>query len=165
MVDIDLTSLNSVTPYHVGKVKEGVYVFQTEGGTFYTIMFDEDMQLAGCQTYQFIIERDEKNGTDYGYAVRDTILSIIYAFFGSNNDILLYICDTSDGKETARNRLFLRWFKASLKSDDFIIKNAQAIVEDSVFYAAIIVRKDNPKVNEITEEFDYIAENIAVSKS
>lgn len=45
-----------------------------------------------------------------------------------------------------------------------IIKNAQAIVEESAFYAAIIVRKSHPKIKEITEEFDYIAENIAVNK-
>jgi hypothetical protein len=37
---------------------------------------------------------------------------------------MLYICDTSDSREAARNRLFIRWFKQSAEPNRFTIRSA-----------------------------------------
>ena len=71
--------------------------------------------------------------------------------------VLLYICDTSDGKEDSRNRLFLRWFEKYAEPGRFTICNAHANVEGEVVYAAIIVENRNPKLKEIMEDFEEAA--------
>ena len=68
--------------------------------------------------------------------------------------VSLYICDTSDGKEGSRNRLFLHWFEKHAEPNRLTICTAHAQIEDEVVYAAIIVDNRNPKVNEITADFE-----------
>lgn len=55
------------------------------------------------------------------YEVRFTLFAIIDEFFHENEDVLLYVCDTSNNREAARNRLFIRWFKQSARPDRFTI--------------------------------------------
>lgn len=38
--------------------------------------------------------------------VRDTIIAIVENFFQENQDVMLYICETGDGKQSMRRRLF-----------------------------------------------------------
>ena len=68
------------------------------------------------------------------------------------------MCDTTDGREAHRNRLFLRWFKESDTLGQFTIKTANAKVEDQTLYVAIIVENNNPKIEEITNSFEAEAE-------
>lgn len=71
--------------------------------------------------------------------------------------LLLYVCDTSDNREAARNRLFIRWFKQSAQPDRFTIRSASTTIEGQGFYAAIIVENRNPLLTDITADFDKTA--------
>ena len=73
---------------------------------------------------------------------------------------MLYICDTSDGREAARNRLFLRWFKQADTTDRFTILTADAKVENETIYAALIVQNSHPKLSDIKMEFDMLSTNL-----
>lgn len=88
--------------------------------------------------------------------IKDTIIAIIEDFFIANQDVLLYICDTSDNREAARNRLFLRWFEQH-SFGRFTICTADSQVEDTNFYMAIIVANDNPQKDSITLDFETTA--------
>lgn len=66
---------------------------------------------------------------------------------------MLYICDTSDGREAARNRLFLSWFEREA-NERFIIRTAKAKIEDEVIYTAIIVANDHPALQAILRDFE-----------
>lgn len=66
--------------------------------------------------------------------------------------VQLYICDTSDNREAARNRLFLRWFK-QCSTGKYTICTADSKVEDTNFYMAIIVDNNNSKLEDITLDF------------
>lgn len=90
--------------------------------------------------------------------IEATVLAIIEEFFRSNQHVLLYICDTSDGKESSRSRLFLRWFERHASPDRFTICTANARVEDETVYVAIIVDNRNPKLQAITDDFKQTAE-------
>lgn len=59
----------------------------------------EDVPLGGCDTYQFGFRKREDSHTGYDSKVRDTLITIIEQFFAENDNVLLYICDTSDGRE------------------------------------------------------------------
>ena len=86
-----------------------------------------------------------------------TILAILNIFFFFHLDVLLYMCDDSDGREANRNRLFLAWFKKHAAPERFTIRTASAIVEGKGFYAAIIVENRNPLLETIIADFESTA--------
>ena len=68
----------------------------------YSVGFMPDNEIAGCASYQFFINRLKGDVDGSDEKVRMTIMVIIDEFFATHNDIMLYICDTSDGREAAR---------------------------------------------------------------
>lgn len=153
---LSLEHINLTSPYKIEKLNDFVFVFHTKANVVYYISFKEDMDIAGLISYQFIIERKtEKQG--YDSDVQGSVIAIINEFFAQNNDILLYICDTSDGRESIRNRLFIRWFKETDITRQFEIKTADAVVDGEGMFFAIIFKKDNPKYDDITNEFDEVS--------
>ena len=96
--------------------------------------------------------------------IKDTLIAIIEQFFAENANVLLYICDTSDGREEKRNRLFVRWFEEFATPDRFTMKTANATVEGQGFYAAIIVENTNPMLEAIVGDFKQTAESLTGEK-
>lgn len=92
------------------------------------------------------------------------MIAIIEQFFAENNNVLLYICDTSDGREAKRNRLFIKWFEDFATPDRFTMETANAIVEGEGFYAAIIVENSNPMLEAIVSDFKQTAESLTDEK-
>ena len=153
---LSIENIRCTAPCPVEQASESMFVFHTKANVLYSVSFKEDMEIAGLQTYQFIIERiSDKQG--YDTEVKDTIVAIVREFFSQNNEILLYICDTQDGREAARNRLFLKWFKESDDEGLYEIKAADANVEGEGLFFAIIYKKSSAKYEEITREFDDVA--------
>lgn len=154
MIDFSLNRILEDSPYGITLSGTG-FIFKTDYGIHYRVSFDkEDIVLGNCETYQLILQNVENVRMPHDPKVELTVLAIIYEFFRSNQHVLLYICDTSDGKESSRNRLFLYWFEKHAEPNRFTICTAHAQIEDEVVYAAIIVDNRNPKVNEITADFE-----------
>lgn len=164
MIQLSLDSINDHAYYYVMLSPKGNYIFETERGIHYSTSFEEDTPFGGCNSYQFIIEKIDRVRAPHDPHVEQTILAIINEFFRSYLDVLLYICDTSDGREEKRNRLFLTWFDKHAEPDRFTICTAQAIVEGQGFYAAIIIENRNPKLAEIIEDFNKTAEALTNGK-
>lgn len=153
MIDFSLKHILQNSPYDITLSELG-FIFLTDNGIHYRVSFDEeDIVLGGCKTYQLILQNVEHVRAPYDPKIETTVLAIIDEFFRSNQHVLLYICDTSDGKEVGRNRLFLRWFEHHASSDRFTICTANAKVEDEMIYVTIIVDNRNPHLSAITEEF------------
>ena len=93
-----------------------------------------------------------------------TILAILEEFFAEHLDVLLYMCDDSDGREANRNRLFLTWFRKHAAPERFTIRAASAIVEGKEFYAAIIVENRNPLLENIIADFEMTAQVLTGGK-
>ena len=143
------------------------FMFQTDLGIHYIVSFSkEDIVLGGCNTYQLIIRKIEEARSPHDPKVEATILAIIKEFFEatilaiikeffcSNLEVMLYLCDTSDGREESRNRLFVTWFDRYINKDGFIIRKAHAQVEGEGMFLCIIVDKRNPRLKAITDDFD-----------
>lgn len=156
MNKFDIESINKVSPYKVSY--DGVqFVFQTQYGIHYEIRFFEEEPIGGCETWQFSFAKAEEIAAPEDPYVRFTLFAIIDEFFIKNENVLLYICDTSDSREAARNRLFIRWFKQSAEIGRFTIRTASTTIEGQGFYAAIIVENRNPRIIDITSDFDQTA--------
>ena len=157
MIDFSLKRILDNSPYDITLSEVG-FIFLTDNGVHYRVSFDEeDIILGGCKTYQLILQNVEHQRAAHDPKIEATVLAIIDEFFRSNSHVLLYVCDTSDGKEEGRNRLFLRWFERHAKPGRFTIRTAKARVEEESIYVAIIVENTNPNLNAVTADFDATA--------
>lgn len=131
------------------------FTFKTDYGIHYSVSFSkEDIVLGDCATYQLIIRKIEDIKSQHDPKVEATILSIIKEFFRSNLEVMLYICDTSDGREKSRNRLFLSWFERYASKELFTICKAHATIEGEGMFICIVVENRNPRLKAITEDFE-----------
>jgi len=153
---LNLDNINSKSPYKV--TMEGKQlVFETRYRLHYEIRFFEEQRIGGCETWQFSFAKAENVSSPEDPYVRFTLFAVIDEFFSENANVMLYICDTSDSREAARNRLFIRWFKESAQHNRFTIRSASTTIEGQGFYAAIIVENRNPLLTNITADFDRTA--------
>ena len=102
--------------YEVKKTEEG-YFFTTSNGEEYFVYFLPVFTLfegTGFSVYSFNIERT--NGkTDKTVRkqddISDTIAHILIQFFAKQQNAVITQCETMDGRQDARARLFDFWFE------------------------------------------------------
>lgn len=164
MTPLSLQQINKTSPYQVTKTDGEAYCFHANNGVDYDVSLIEEMMIGGCRAYQIIIAKVNDIKSAHDPNVRKVIFAIIDEFFNANNDLLLYICDSSDGREAIRNRLFLSWFEHNSEEGRFVIRTANANIEGSGFYAAIIIEKANPMIQSVIEEFDYASSCMTENK-
>ena len=111
---VDLLSLdviNANSEYTVRKDdKEDTLSFVTDNSAEIFISFEKDDILQSGLVYQFGISNPKGTKSPRDSKVRNTILAIIEEFFDKNKAALLYICETGDGLQQMRSRLFQYWF-------------------------------------------------------
>lgn len=110
MNTLDISAINTNAPYSVWNVDE-YYFFRTKYGALYKIGFMPDDTIWDENAYQFLIVNENNTTSPNDAHLKETVFCIIEGFFKANPSILLYLCETGDGKQASRNRLFIRWFK------------------------------------------------------
>jgi hypothetical protein len=71
---------------------------------------------------------------------------------------VVYICDSSDLKQSVRKRKFDQWVEY-FKGQEFAKVNSTINdLDGRVYHNALIIRRDNPHYIEITEAFIKLAE-------
>ena len=127
--------LHSRHPYDFRKAEDAVYYFGTENGLKYKAYFIE-FPSTFYNLYSFSFDKEEGD-SPHDQRVEDTIVAILADFFDSENYVLGYTCDVTDGREMARKRLFNRWFEqandGSLRKIDFQTDN---------IFVSLIVNRD-----------------------
>lgn len=155
MKALSLQRINAHSPYEVSCDNHwGVYKFVSDYGVSFGVSFDLDLTMTSGEAYQFSIINYESKPSPRDEKVRATVMSIVEEFFIQNNAALLYICETGDGKQKMRSRLFYYWFEAYKNHSDFLILPMTVEEEDGVQnFAALIIRRDNPNFNDVVTEF------------
>ena len=155
MNKLSLDSINSYSPYEVFlSEKIRGYLFVTSYEVQYSIDFIEDDLLTQSESYQFIIQNINNSSSPRDPFVRETIMRIVEEFFQKNQSTLLYICDSSDGKQSMRSRLFNYWFEGYSEKDKYEILSSNVVdAEGTPTYVSVIFRKDNPDAEIIKDEF------------
>ena len=158
---LNLSYINLRAPYTMWNTQPEYYYFKTDRGAVFKVGFMSDYTIWQDDAYQFIIVNENNEPSPLDMKLKETIFCVIEAFFSANPDILLYLCDTGDGKQAARNRLFLRWFREYSDKHLYFLRTAEIeeIVDEKtgkklMNFAALIVQKSNPKLEEIVREFD-----------
>ncbi|WP_278670601.1 DUF6169 family protein [Leyella stercorea] len=155
MVELSLDRINAVAPYQVQlDSRTGLYKFVSDYQVGFSVAFEENDLLQSGESYQFALTNYEGKKSPRDNKVRITILAIIGEFFAKNEAALLYICETGDGMQKMRNRLFHFWFGVYAEHDEFLfLPQVVYDEEDNENYAALIIRRDNPKFNDLVTEF------------
>lgn len=139
----------------------GKYLFSTNQGANYVISLTEEFELGGCMGYQIGVRNANHKHGSFDPKIRETIVAILEEFFRVNLNVLLYVCDTSDQREGARNRLFIKWFREFAATGQYTFCSADAMVEGEGFYTAIIVESRNPHLEAIKQDYEAMAENLS----
>lgn len=152
---IDIGRINNVSPYKVQPAKtDNFFEFVTDYGVRYSIGFMPDDGLLSVEAYHFIIANMENKPSPKDEKVRLTVMVCIEEFFARKNNVMLYICETGDGKQAVRNRLFHYWFSQYENRSLFTCLTSSVIDEDdNTNYATLLVRNDNPMLAKIIFEF------------
>ena len=151
---LDLNFVNRFASYKVWTEDGKDYLIETNRGNIFVVGFMDDYSIWPTGAYQFTINNQSHLPSPNDHKLREAILLLIEAFFAANPDILLYICETGDGKQVFRSRLFVRWFNTYNRRDDYVMQTAEVEEEGTKNFAALIVQKSNPRLREIIAEFD-----------
>lgn len=139
------------------------YVFQTKHGITYEVTFKssgylfEQYTLLQQNTFEFsILVADNPTGIapPSDRLIPATTAAIFFDFFKQKDQIVVYICDTSDGRASVRNRKFNQWFdwykgSAFLKIDMQLGQD----LTGQTYFTAMILRTDHPMLGEVVNAF------------
>ena len=154
MNPLDLTRVCRLSPYKVWTKDGRDYTIETNRGHIFVIGFMDDYSIWPSGAYQFTITNQSHQPSPLDETLRETILLLIEAFFAANPDILLYICETGDGRQAFRSRLFVRWFNNYTGRDAYVMQTAEVQEGNTRNFAALIVQKSNPRLKDILAEFN-----------
>ena len=156
---LSLESINKRSPYVVGLYSDcGPYLFTSDNGVELAVDFIDDELITKAISYQLVISNVNNRHSPRDKKVQDTILAIVEEFFDRNQAALLYVCETGDGKQMARYRLFSYWFDMFEYSIRYTSLSTSLVDEDGIMNAAtIFIRNDNPRLSEIVNEFNETA--------
>lgn len=155
MKELNTARMNEHCPYRLEKSvrRHNYFTFTSSVGAEFAVGFDED-DLFSFESYQFIIVKTNEIPSPRDKGVRDTVIAVIQEFFRVNNSTMLYICDTGDGKQAMRSRLFNYWISSVLDKGKFTILQSSIKDEEGIDnYYAIITRNDNPFAKQAINEF------------
>ncbi len=152
---INLERYNARSPYKATHAAtEGFYEFTTDYGVIYSVGFMADDSIISQNAYQFIITNANNRPSPKDEKVKEAIIVMIDEFFNTDKNVLLYICETGDGKQAMRNRLFQYWFSQYEKKEEYTFLSSSVIDEEGVVnYATIIVKNSNPYLADAVREF------------
>ena len=154
MLRFSLESINSRSPYRVQVSADGSFCFTTDESLTYEVGFVKDYMFSAENAYQIFLMPKGTPNTTKDDKMQQTVTVIIEEFFQSNDMLLDYICETRDGRQAVRNRLFSRWFYQYPKRDLFTLRTIEIAHEDLLYFASAIIRNDNPHYNEYMEAID-----------
>lgn len=147
MEELELNRINANSPYIVElDFSTGLFKFVSDFGVSFSVAFEKDELLQSGESYQFALTNYEGTKSPRDSKVRETVMCIVAA--------LLYICETGDGMQKMRSRLFSYWFSVYAENDDFLfLPQVVYDEEENENYAALIIRRDNPLFNDLVSEF------------
>lgn len=166
-----LSDQSEILPYTLIS-EEGTdvsYTFITDNNIQYVVRyvsstdyyFDESSDIGDTEILEFQfapIQKETKPLRDLRIA--ETLATSMRDVLRLRKNAILYICDSSDGKQAARSKLFDRWFKSY--SWEMVVKHDGKLANtDSPEseYVSLIVNTENPYTDNVVEAFSFIIES------
>ena len=135
-------TINKNSPYRVSLDSHNEIIFNTNGCSM-CVGFTDDYMISEHGVYQIYIQNKSKTPSLRDVKLRDTIQLIFECFFENKNRVAVYICDSMDGKQHIRNRLFRMWFNSYSQKQHYTLKTASIEFEGTSYYSALLIHNDN----------------------
>lgn len=137
----------SPSPYSISTEGNFDYTFVTKDSIKYHAYFIEAfyMHPEFTNVYSFNIEPEgspESNRHHIDSRIAATVIYILTQFFASHKNAMIVVCDSCDGKELKRQRLFNRWFD-NYNNDRLIKIEASFQTSDYLMLVSMYIDKDN----------------------
>jgi len=151
-----IDDINKKAPYRVlfREDRPCNFYFITDYKVEYSISFCMDYSIIPSGAYALDITNAKHKASPNDIKFRQTLVAIIEEFFEKNNDVMLYITETGDEKQSSRNRLFVRWFNTYEHKERYVIHTAEGELEGQMNFLAFFSRRDNPHLLQYLEEFN-----------
>ena len=141
--------------------RQNSYFFVTEHEVVYEIkfvpsgyLFESRPELV-IQAFEMIISVVDKPITGRlpaGPLTAPTIHAIFYDFFHSKEQVIVFVCDSSDGRHTARARKFTSWFYTDIRPH--MAKFDRAIPDgERIALISIILHDQHPNFADVLDVF------------
>ena len=160
MINISEEKINLRAPYRVKQIDDCVFVFRTKHGISYTAGFVADVSFYDEGVYQFFLTKTSRKKGRKDDDISETVRVIIEEFFAQEEAVMLYICDTTDGRQDARNRLFRAWFHSYIESTSYTLYTEGMVIDNVHYFSSILLRRDHPMLLQVLNKFhNFIAEH------
>ena len=155
MITLRLNIINLHAPYRVWQKsgKPDHYYFVSDSGVEFNIDFKLDYAFVPSGAFEFSITNERHGQSPLDTKLKQTVFAIVEEFFEQNNEVMLYVTATGDGKQAFRNRLFVRWFNTYEHRDLYYIQTAEGKMDGQMNFVAIISRLTCPSLPQAIEEF------------
>lgn len=154
-----LSELNKKSPYLLESSGMYSFSFITAQGKKYEIGFIQDLMISDEGVYQFFITTEDQFKTILDANIRQTVLVVIEEFFKNEGAVLDYICATEDHRQASRDRMFHQWYANSLEKEQYHLRSMSVEIDDTEYFASVIMRNDNPRFAAMTEAIDRFIED------
>jgi Family of unknown function (DUF6169) len=150
--------INPNLPYKfISDLESTWFSFVTKNGIHYEVvfykspaLFHEYPLIGGC-IYEMSINTSSDN-PPFDNSNRLTIIDIVRQFF-LNQNVLLFVCDSTDGKHHTRQEKFERWIDSASLGDDFEKHNGHIDLGDYELINTIILKTNFELKQNILEAF------------
>ena len=82
--------------------------------------------------------------SSYDSKILDVVTVILEEFFSQEPTVMLYICDSTDHRQAARDRLYHLWFYDYARSHEMTLYSDSVTFRQVNYYAGILMRHDHP---------------------
>lgn len=153
MIELTADRINLHAPYAVSKIGEDSFLFTSQYGVTFNVGFADDYMLMEEGVYQFFISKISDTPSPNDPLVRETIAVIIREFFAIKPVVILYICDTSDARQSVRDRLFARWFEEYGNNKEYTMIHESIMIDGITYYGSLLMKSNHPIHDEICTRF------------
>ena len=158
MINLSVDAINQRAPYKVESTGDNSFMFETKHGVVYSAGFLQDVSFYKDGVYQFYLINMSGKTISADKSISETVRVIIEEFFTHKEAVMLYICDTSDGRQASRNRLFRIWFETYVDNVSYSLLTESTVIDNIRYYSSVLMRKDHPKMMSVLSSFIHFTE-------
>lgn len=141
---LSAVQLNQRSPYVLTQINDLTFRFVTDHQIHYAVGFYKDTFFMEEGAYHFFIDNIKHEHASYDPKILDVVTVILEEFFSQEPTVMLYICDPTDERQAARDRLYHLWFYDYARSHEMTLFSDSVTFRQVKYYAGILMRHDHP---------------------
>ena len=160
MINLSVNAINQRSPYKLEQTGDISFMFETKHGVVYSVGFMQDVSFFSEGVYQFYLVNLSGKTIGGDDDISETVRVIIEEFFAQKEVVMLYICDTADGRQASRDRLFRAWSYSFEESKSYTLYTEGMTIDNVRYLSSVLMRKDHPLYMNVLGAFhNFIAEH------